>query len=119
MKKEINMSNKHNQNCLINQVKAIVSQINLSPLHFRLNRQGSHSLRLAEWCCEAILYNTKEQEAFAKSLTAKQIIQKTLSLEKHLQNILAQGRLTDALIRDDLKDYCRSLRNVLVEVIYD
>jgi len=38
---------KHHPTCQINQIKAVVSQIELRPLYFKLNRQGSHSLRLA------------------------------------------------------------------------
>ncbi|CAG8684762.1 19800_t:CDS:1, partial [Racocetra persica] len=67
----------------------------------------------------AILYNTKEEEPLPKPLTARQIIQKTLSLEKHLKTILAKGGLMDALARNNLKDDCRSLQNILKEAIHD
>ena len=110
---------KHHPTCQISQIKAVVSQIELRPLYFKLNRQGDHSLRLANWCIEAILYNTKEEESLPKSLTARQIIQKALSLEKHLKAILEKGGLTCALTRDNLKDDCRSLRNILKEVDHD
>lgn len=108
---------KHTLTCQIQQIKDVVSQIDFKPIRFKLNRQGSHTLRLADWCREAILFNTKEEEPLAKPLTTKQIMQKALSLEKHLKTVLTKGGLMDALACDNLKDDCRSLRNILAEVI--